>query len=139
MAASRIPWYDRGRPTAPRGWYPCLAPCVGHGGRGRAFHKTNVWKKLLSLVRRTTPSIHLSSGEAVLDLHGLCKRLTCMDPSYGHRGRTHRTIVRRWCCCSSGWLHHRKPYIPRVALLMGSTLMAQFKALAYYTRNASDC
>ena len=46
--------------------------------------------------------------------------------------------VRTWCCYSPGWLSRTKPYIPRVALLMGSTLMAQFKALAYFTRNASE-
>ena len=40
--------------------------------------------------------IHLSSGEAVLGLHGRRERLACVDRPYGPRGRTACPILTYW-------------------------------------------
>ena len=85
--------YGRGARTGG----PCKqASRDGRGGRGRPRQKTHVREELFSALRRAIPSIHLSSGEAVLGLHGRRERLACMDRPYGARGRTARAILTYW-------------------------------------------
>ena len=115
-------------------------PCDGRRGRGRPRQKTTSASKLFSWTRKTTYLPVAPRAEAVLDLGGRRKMALAWTHRRGRRGRAHRTVcVRGAAIYSPGWLNRTKPYIPRVALLTGSTLMAQFKALAYFTRNASDC